>query len=70
MTITSKLLAGNIFRRLSITSERCTHENKANFRPGRGRIDKMFTLQHILEHGHIFYRSPVSVFLDLKAVFD
>lgn len=46
--IACKLLVGNIFHRLSSTRNRCVRENQADFLPGHGFIDQIFTFRCIL----------------------
>lgn len=70
VSVTLKPLAGIIVYRLSNTREKCIRETQAGFRPGRGCVDQLFILRQILEHGHVFRRSKISVFLELKETFD
>ena len=45
-------------------------ENQAGFRPGRGCVDQIFTLRHLLQHRHEFRRKTLACFVDFSAAFD
>uniref|UniRef100_A0A183AUF1 Reverse transcriptase domain-containing protein n=1 Tax=Echinostoma caproni TaxID=27848 RepID=A0A183AUF1_9TREM len=62
--IVTKLLASTIFRRLTPFRETNIREQQAEFRPGRGCIDQIFTVRNT------HCRPTVVVFLDLKAAFE
>ena len=59
-----------IHHRLTPARENYIREQQADFRPGRGCIDHIFTLRQHLEHRNTFHRSTIVMFLDLKAAFD
>lgn len=46
------------------------HKNQAGFSPCWGCINQICTLRQILRYSHMFRRSTISFFLDLKTVFD
>ena len=70
VNVASKLFISIILRRLTNVREKQIRENQAGIRPGRGCIDRIFTLRQILEYRHTFRRPTILVFLDLKAAFD
>ena len=68
--IISKLFVSVLLRRLTPSREQTIREQQGGFRPGRGRVDQIFTLRQYMEHRHTYHRATIYVFLDLKAAFD
>lgn len=59
-----------IIRCLSKFHKKQTYENPVGLEPGRGYVDKIFTLHQVLEYGYIYGCLTTVIFLDLKAAFD
>lgn len=56
VSIASKLLMDIILCRLPTTRASCAPENRAGFQPGRGCVNRTFTLRQISNHGLTFCR--------------
>lgn len=53
VSIASKVLAAIILHGLCCIRERCTREDQTKSRPGRGCIDRIFTLRLIVGREHL-----------------
>ena len=70
LDISFKVLECIISDRMRPAVEPYLRENQAGFRHGRGCIDQIFTLRHILQQRHEFRRPTVICFIDFSAAFD
>lgn len=68
--ISSKMLGGIVFRRLSSTRGRWMCENQAGFPPDRSWTGHIFTFRQITEDMYILRGFTIFALLDLKVAFD
>ena len=59
-----------LLNRIGLTIDPYMRETQAGFRPGRGCVDQIFTLRHLLQHRHEFRRKTLVCFVDFSAAFD
>jgi len=66
----ANIFASLLLRRFLQQRDLHTQPNQGGFRPGRGCVDKIFTLCRVLEHRHAFQQPSVTCFVDFAAAFD
>ena len=58
----TRVLAALLLRQLTAAGEAFIREEQAGFWPGKGCIDKIFTLRRVLEQRHAYRRPTILVF--------